>query len=112
VKKFGLSPEIATHLLIARGVFAAAHFLFFSILLKTGVSIGNYEISNEAKLASRNELKKLFNSFIVRALIVFAIHFKVGILPPLFVSSVMGVFSILENDDTHKELKKMFPSWF
>jgi hypothetical protein len=85
-------------------------FIFFSILLKTGVSIGSYEISNEAKLSSRNELKKLFNSFIIKALIVWAIHFKVGILPPLFVSSVMGVFSLLENEDTYKELKKMFPS--
>ena len=53
--------------------------------------------SKESKTESRKELRKLFGSIAVRAIIIGSLHLKTSMLPPLLVSSIMAVTSVLEN---------------
>ena len=64
----------------------------------------NFSLLSSSQLTAKQSIKDTFKSLGVRALVVAAIHFKTGLLPPLMVSSLLGLMSVMENPHAQQHL--------
>mmetsp|Transcript_21870 Transcript_21870/g.36883 ORF Transcript_21870/g.36883 Transcript_21870/m.36883 type:complete len:134 (-) Transcript_21870:32-433(-) len=98
IKLLALSSQNDLHLTSLRAVFGLIHVYLFTIFIRAKLVIDNGTGSKESKAAARSELRKLFGSIAVRGIIISFVHVKTSMLPPLLVSSIMAIMSVLEND--------------
>jgi len=111
LKFFSITPENSLHKLIARSVFACVHVVMFVLLFKTSDSIGrSNQLTESEKLESKKELRRLLDSRMITTVVILGIHWKLGILPPLFGSCIMGMCSTFENDLVYSLLKSFSPA--
>lgn len=110
VKAFSDSPIF---LLVSRIFYLIGHLYFVYIYLYT-----NYRITksssrtDEEKATAKGDCLKVFRSVMIRGVIIGAIHFKTQMIPPLYVSVFMGLFSLIENDFIYQVLYSKYPGIF
>lgn len=97
LKFFAIDAKNPYHLLFARSFFVISHLFFFMALVRVSFLAGGNGRLNDEKMSSRKSLRDQGKSLAIRCIIVALVHYKSGILPPLFVSVVMGSFSLLED---------------
>lgn len=98
LKFFSANPENVMHKSLARFFFAGMHTLMIALLFRTSGSVEQSMLPSKEKLEAKKALRKLLNARLVTAVVIIAIHWKTGILPPLYGSCIMGLFSLFEND--------------
>lgn len=81
-------------------------FLFNAACRRAHLAIESGLGSLESKTASRKELRKLFGSIAIRAVIIAFVHARTSMLPPLLVSSTLAAMSVLENEQCAAVLVK------
>ncbi len=101
IKVLGLNGENSLHVNLARGVFALGHVIFTIMFIKSLNGIDAQILTNDQKLALRASIKKMYSNIGIRAIIISLVHYKTKMLPPLFMSCVMGLFTIAESNETH-----------
>ena len=74
--------------------------------------IDNYVASKEQKLEARVAVRNLFGSLGIRCIFIGFIHLKTSMLQPLIMSFFMGMFSLIENEDTANVIRPYFPVIF
>ena len=100
LKLLKISAENETHLLALRGFFVAVHLFFFITFVRTNIMIESLVGAKETKIKSRLALRSEFGNILFRAIVIGLIHYKTLMMPPLIVSSVIGLFTVIENKDT------------
>lgn len=105
------SPTISVTL--ARLFFFVGNALLAVCFLKTRNSVAQLtNISHDSKSSALSEGKSLFWSIMGRAVVVFFIHARTGMQPPLLISVLMGLFSIMENPYCLDTLISSYPKIF
>ena len=112
LKFLEIDPSNSSHLLFARSIFCTFHVIIFTVLFQTSAWISNKKIPDAEKDSAKKEMRSLLNSLLFRTIIIVGIHYKTGIMPPLFVSCVMASFSMLENIQSFTMLQTKFPILF
>ena len=96
-----------------RGIFIFGHIYFIYVYIDT-----NYRISKsssrttEEKEAGKKACLDILKGMLLRAVIMFFVHLRVGILPPLIVTVVLGFCALIENDYYYQVLYSKFPEVF
>ncbi len=72
----------------------------------------NPRLGNDQKVEQRKAVSDLLKSIGIRAILILLVHFRSGAFSCLFISSVVGFFSILENSYTFQTIKKQYPNFF
>jgi hypothetical protein len=97
----------------ARVFFLAGHAFLVYIFFFT-----NYRItmsksrSVEEKNTAKSECQSMIRSLIVRASLIGFVHMRTSMLPPLFVTVLMGFLSMIENDFCYQVLYAKMPFAF
>ena len=91
----------------ALSIFGVVHVLLVLIFLRSSTAINSERIKTEQRFEAKQELKEHFRGAGIRALIVLMVHFQTKLLPPLIVSSVFSILSIVENKWSFQQLKKL-----
>ena len=81
-------------------------FHFVCLSSRANLSIESDLGSKDFKTAARTQLRKMFGSVVVRAIVITFVHIKTSMLPPLLVSSTMAILSVLENERCEKIVLK------
>eukprot|EP01040_Poterioochromonas_malhamensis_P011597 gene11597-12649_t len=98
---------------LCRGFFIFGHIYFIYLFMDT-----NYRISKsssrtaEEKDAGKKACFDILKGMLVKACIMFIVHLKAGILPPLFVTVILGFCALIENNYYYQVLYTKFPAVF
>ena len=91
----------------ALSLFGVIHVFLVLIFLRSSTAINSERIKTEQRFEAKQELKDHFRGAGIRAIIVLMIHFQTKLIPPLIVSSVFSILSLLENKWSFKQLKEL-----
>ena len=97
---------------IGRSVFVLGHVLYILNSLKTQQSVKKMSISHEVKTDILTKLKSSFRGVVGRALVICLIHWRTGMLPPLFISVCLSFCDAFEIPDFLDTLTNGFPKVF
>ena len=73
------------------------------MIVKSIRKVDHLILTNEKKQEIRVKLRKSLGSVIIRCLVIALIHWKTRMLQPLFVSSTLGLFTVIELDELFNE---------
>jgi hypothetical protein len=97
----------------SRGFFLLGHAFFVYIFLVT-----NFRISKSTSRTAEEKTKAKAGCFavlkgiLVRAVILALVHYKTGMLPPMYVTVFMGFCSMIENDFLYQIMYSKVPGLF
>jgi hypothetical protein len=99
--------------IICQAIFAAGHLYFVYIYMTTTSKVNkSTSRSSEEKVKIKEACFSIFKALLVRAIIIIAIHWRTGLMPPLVVSVFMGFFSMIENDYYYQVMYSVSPRLF
>mmetsp|Transcript_22699 Transcript_22699/g.33169 ORF Transcript_22699/g.33169 Transcript_22699/m.33169 type:complete len:129 (+) Transcript_22699:108-494(+) len=101
MKTFSINSETELYLTAARAFFAVVHLFLFITFVRANLMIESLVGAKEKKIEARLELRKVFSNIALRAVVICIVHWKTSMLPPLIVSSVVGLFTAAENKDSY-----------
>jgi hypothetical protein len=110
VKFFGISYESIILCFLGRLLFIACHLGFLYLFIITKVDIDKSLGPSDSKQNSKKAIFDVFRGLAMKAVLVFFLHFKMKMMPPLFISCIMGCFSILECREYLFILQRKFPA--
>ena len=90
--------------LVLRTCFVLVHALFAVLYYRTNKALTDARIGGDVKMKGKEALKQTFKSVFIRSLVVITIHVKTGMWPPLLVSSILGVFVVMENSHVKEQI--------
>lgn len=96
-------------ILFCRIFFGIAHLWFLVLFFNTRKDINTHLKASESKIESNAAVFSIFKSISIKAVIVLLAHLKTGMLPPLIISSFMGLYSILETKEYNFSLQRRNP---
>lgn len=97
----------------SRGFFLLGHAFFVYIFLVT-----NFRISKSTSRSSDEKAKakagcfSILKGILARAVILAVVHYKTGMLPPMYVTVFMGFCSMIENDFLYQIMYSKVPGLF
>eukprot|EP01038_Epipyxis_sp_PR26KG_P012575 gene12575-16863_t len=71
-----------------------------------------FDRSTDDKTTARKSCQLLFRNLIIKSLVVIAIHYKTKLLQPLFISVIMGFFTMIENGEFYDLLYTKHSKFF
>ena len=97
---------------LGKAVFVCGHVFFVMNSFKTQKTVSQMSASHEVKTNALSKLKGIFKSVMGRAAVIVLIHWKTGMLPPLFISVCFSVCDAIENPYYVDTLVKLYPRVF
>eukprot|EP01031_Cornospumella_fuschlensis_P032935 gene32935-39831_t len=100
-------------LLFGRLFFIAGHAYFIYVFFFT-----NYRITKstsrttEEKNVARTQCQGVMKGMLLRGVLILLVHFRTGMLPPLFVTVIMGFLGMIENDYFYQVMYAKAPQFF
>jgi hypothetical protein len=99
LKTFNITAENPTYLMAFRAFFVLVHVFLFVTFVRTNYMIESMVGAKDAKIQSRLNLRKEFGNVLFRGAVISLVHWKTLMMPPLIVSSMFGIFTVMENPD-------------
>ncbi len=97
----------------SRGFFVLGHAFFVYIFLVTNFRISkSTSRSSDEKAKAKAGCSAIMKGIFVRAVILALVHYKTGMLPPMFVTVFMGFCSMIENDFLYQIMYSKVPALF
>ncbi len=97
----------------SRGFFVLGHAFFVYIFLVTNFRISkSTSRSSDEKAKAKAGCSAIMKGIFVRAVILALVHYKTGMLPPMFVTVFMGFCSMIENDFLYQIMYSKVPGLF
>jgi len=106
MKLLHLNYSNSFHRFLCRSVFACFHVLFFFIFKETRDNINNNHASTAAKAESNKVILRVFRTLFGRAVLIFIIHLRAQLMPPLWVACFMGILTMLESKEYFSTIMK------
>jgi hypothetical protein len=112
LKLLKADTENEEHLLIARVFFGVFHVFFLLMFLKTKSGITNMMATQDDKLEAGSQLRIVVKGVLLKAAIIGGVHYKLHLIQPLVISSLMGFISLLESHYTYNAVASVLPFLF
>lgn len=110
LKPFTDNPHLVN---LFRGFFLFGHILMIYTYFDTASRISKSTSRNaEEKAAAKSACFGILKGVLIRAVILFFLHLRSNMLPPLLVTVFMGFCSLIENDYYYQVLYSKAPQLF
>jgi hypothetical protein len=112
--KFGKQVAATSgFIMFARVFFLLGHAYLVYIYLVTNFRISKSSSrSTEEKAKAKGGCFAVLRSVLIRAAILGFVHYRTGMLPPMFITVFMGFFSFFENDFYYQIMYSKLPHLF
>jgi hypothetical protein len=98
---------------LLRSFFLFGHIYFIYIYFDTASRINKSTSRSEAeKAAAKGACASIVKGILIRGVLLFLVHLKTNMLPPLLITVFMGFCSLIENDYYYQVLYSKMPQLF